>query len=351
MDTVAGHDLPRRYLTNAVNSRVLPHSIMFHGPRGVGKSSLAYALAKFATVFHDGPSRGTDSVRKISDGVSSQVLLVEPRGPAGQMTLNGWRPGKDDPDGLQYYRFVDTRPLEGSRKFLLLRRAERMNVALANYLLKLIEEPPSYLSIILMTERPGEVLATIRSRCAPVCLSPLLRHEMVQFATAATPNDLPREAAESFLKAASGCPGRYLDLVATRQAGLSLHMPQLMETFRKYGFLALFRTASDLLIEAEPEKSGEASDATAFETVLDALLAWFRDALLLKTVTRERALPMLAYSAHADAIETWAQPLGLEALVGGVDGILEAYSHTPRQSDKNFVLESLLMRFGRAAKS
>src|SRR5690606_21308096 len=112
----------------------------------------------------------------------ADVLVVEPRGATGQITLNGWRPGKDDPDNLQYYRFIESRPLEGSRKVLILRHAERMNVAFANYILKLMEEPPSYLSLILISNRKNDLLVTIRSRCAPVKLSPLTLDEMRAYA-------------------------------------------------------------------------------------------------------------------------------------------------------------------------
>ncbi len=64
-------------------------------------------------------------------------------------------------------------PVDGVRKVLLLHDADRMNESSGNRLLKTIEEPPDRTVFVLTTERPDEVLDTIRSRCQRVDLSPL----------------------------------------------------------------------------------------------------------------------------------------------------------------------------------
>ena len=56
-------------------------------------------------------------------------------------------------------------PAEAKRRVYLFPSAAFMKEA-ANSLLKVLEEPPSYAHIILMAEHPGELLPTIRSRCA-----------------------------------------------------------------------------------------------------------------------------------------------------------------------------------------
>lgn len=56
-------------------------------------------------------------------------------------------------------------PVEGTRKVVVLHAAERMDDAVANALLKSIEEPPPRTVVVLVTDRPDAMLATVRSRC------------------------------------------------------------------------------------------------------------------------------------------------------------------------------------------
>jgi DNA polymerase III delta prime subunit len=59
-------------------------------------------------------------------------------------------------------------PIEGDRKIVMLRAADRMEPEVANALLKSIEEPPDRTIVMLLTDRPDALLATIRSRCQRV---------------------------------------------------------------------------------------------------------------------------------------------------------------------------------------
>src|SRR6476620_10175302 len=56
-------------------------------------------------------------------------------------------------------------PIEGDRKVVMVRDADRMEEVVGNTLLKSIEEPPPRTVIVLLTDRPDGLLATIRSRC------------------------------------------------------------------------------------------------------------------------------------------------------------------------------------------
>lgn len=352
-DSLIGHDLARRYLASAAEGGILPHATLFHGPRGVGKTSMAYALAKLVNT-PEGSSRdwAADVDRKITEGVFPDLLLVEPRGAAGQITLSGWKPGKDDPDGLQYYRFIDSRPMEGVRKVLIIRQAERMNVALANYLLKLIEEPPSYLLIILLTHRRSEVLTTIRSRCAPVKLSPLTMEEMERFAARALSPPPTGADLQMLLRLSEGRPGLMLELAGSAGAKRRAETARLMRLFQQYGFVGLFRVASELQrAGAEGSGRGGAAAQENFEAALSALQGWLRDAEILKSVSSpEKAERFLVNADLRQELEAYASQATLEGLAAAADRVREAYQYVPRQTDKSFVLEMLLLQIGRAMR-
>jgi DNA polymerase-3 subunit delta' len=63
-------------------------------------------------------------------------------------------------------------PFEARRRVFVIEGAQTLNEQAANRMLKTLEEPPSYVHLILLAERPGDVLATIASRCQHVRFDP-----------------------------------------------------------------------------------------------------------------------------------------------------------------------------------
>lgn len=352
--TIIGHEAAKLYLKNALDANLLPHALLFQGASGLGKLSMAYALTKLANCERPGRTNpggvcDCDACRKISEGIFADVLVVEPQGAAGQITLAGWKPGKDDPDGLQYYRFVDCRPMEGRKKVLIIRQADRMNVFLANYLLKLIEEPPSYLLMLLITHRPSDVLPTIRSRCAPVRFGPLSQQEMQRFALT-SPQGQQGEDLSALIRLSEGRPGALLELIS--QAGESRRkaVAQQMMFFQQYGFLALFGAASEILKIGKSAHAGASSDVEGFEETLNLLQAWIRDAMISKTLSPEAAMQLLLNQDASQQVAAYAQGASLDGLASAVDSLQQAYEFAPRQADRNYVLENLLLKMGRAMR-
>jgi len=88
-------------------------------------------------------------------------------------------------------------PIEGERKVVVLHAADRMDDAVANALLKSIEEPPPRTVVVLVTDRPDAMLATVRSRCQRVDLD---------YASAAHPEAAARVRA-AFASAAARVDG------------------------------------------------------------------------------------------------------------------------------------------------
>jgi DNA polymerase-3 subunit delta' len=343
LETVQGHDAVKSYLVSALESDRLPHALLFHGPGGLGKLSTAYALVKYLNCLQNSPAGcGCNMCRKVAEGKFADVLLVEPRGATGMITLNGWRPGKDDPDNLQYYRFLETRPLEGSRKVLIFRHAERMNVALANYILKLMEEPPPYLTLILVSDRKSELLPTIRSRCAPVKFNPLSLDEMGKYVQSRDLNaDTPDVAAA--IRLSEGRPGLFDSKMAASAEEDQQDLAAAMACFKQYGFVAMFRVASDVVYFGE---AGGSDAGSKFELSLGKLSSWFRDVLLVK-LQADNDGKLLAFPVLRNQLQEFGNGLSNESLVSAYDAIGRYRTYSRRQTDKNYALECLLMEIGR----
>jgi DNA polymerase-3 subunit delta' len=73
---------------------------------------------------------------------------------------------------------ISFRPFEGRRRIVILADAERMNPSTANTLLKTLEEPPSWATLVLITANEGAMLETILSRCQVLRFSPLAPEEL-----------------------------------------------------------------------------------------------------------------------------------------------------------------------------
>jgi DNA polymerase-3 subunit delta' len=133
------------------------HAYLFHGPAGSGKATVARAFA--VALLADGAA-DADSVRtRVEHGVHPDLTWVTPSGAAEMLVSD-----IDEPVVAAATRT----PFEARRRVFVIERAETMNDQAANRMLKTLEEPAAYAHLVLLTDRPGEILPTIASRCQHV---------------------------------------------------------------------------------------------------------------------------------------------------------------------------------------
>ncbi|WP_354699121.1 clamp loader of DNA polymerase [Paraconexibacter sp. AEG42_29] len=133
------------------------HAYLFHGPAGAGKRDAARQFA--AALLADGAQDAANAARRAIEGVHPDLTWVVPSG-ANVLV-------KADIDEAVVAASTHT-PFESRRRVFVIEGAHTMNDAAANRMLKTLEEPPSFAHLILLTDRIGEVLPTIRSRCQAV---------------------------------------------------------------------------------------------------------------------------------------------------------------------------------------
>jgi DNA polymerase III subunit delta' len=120
------------------------HAYLFHGPAGVGKRRAAFAFA--AALLGD--------EQRVLGRTHPDLYLVEALGEFIRI---------DDVRALRHD--LHMRPFEGDRRVYLLLDAHRLNEDAADALLKDLEEPPAYATIVLVADELGPLPETIRSRC------------------------------------------------------------------------------------------------------------------------------------------------------------------------------------------
>lgn len=160
---VIGHNKIKSILTRSVRDSRIGHAYLFEGPEGVGKLSLARAFAQMILC--------EESQTADSCGVCANCSKAESQNHPDLtiVTNQFYDASKKSSDIL-----VDTirsmksdvyiKPFLGARKIYIIPKADTMNISAQNSLLKVLEEPPEYCTIILLAENREAFLPTILSR-------------------------------------------------------------------------------------------------------------------------------------------------------------------------------------------
>lgn len=192
MDTVLGQPRAIDLLYSTLASGRLHHAYIFHGPRGVGKFTTAWAFAR-VLLCHAAEPDLAGRVRHCGTCASCRLLLGAPEESLSQphpdLHVVTKELARFSEDRLTRERKLMNIPVEvlrqaliepiylapglGSRKVFIVDEAELMVPYGQNALLKALEEPPAGTFIILATANEDRLLPTVRSRCQRIAFVPL----------------------------------------------------------------------------------------------------------------------------------------------------------------------------------
>jgi len=160
---IDAHPHARIVLGRALSPTGSPsHAYLFHGPTGTGKRAVARAFA--AALIADGSSDPAAVAARVDRGSHPDLIWVKPSGAAEMLVSD-----IDEPVVAGATRT----PFESSRRVFVIEAVHTMNDQAANRMLKTLEEPASFVHLILLSERREDVLPTIASRCQLVRFDPL----------------------------------------------------------------------------------------------------------------------------------------------------------------------------------
>ena len=180
-----GQDAAENAFLQAFNTGRLHHAWLMTGPRGVGKATLAWRIAKFLLATPD-----PDPDDMFGAPVPATLDVSEDH-PVARRIAAGAEPGlkslhRSENEKTKRLRdqividdiralntFFQLSATDGGRRVVIIDAADEMNVNAANALLKMLEEPPARTTLLLICHQPSRLLPTIRSRCRTLRLGTL----------------------------------------------------------------------------------------------------------------------------------------------------------------------------------
>jgi DNA polymerase-3 subunit delta' len=323
-------------LAGMIERERIPQTMLFAGLEGLGKATLA---RRFAARLLDSPEKIEHDDLSLPENASlitgreklpadkrnddplvfsthPDFLTFPPDGPLRQIGIPQMRLLKER---AQY------KPLKGARRVFLIDQADRAGEQAANSLLKILEEPPDHLILIMTAENVYDLLPTIRSRSVILNFSPLPNDDMQAFAQARR-----LENAERRIALSGGSPG-----IA---ASLDIELFQR----RRASMLALLKTGAGTATYGSWLPVSEALGRSKSEK-LELYLKLLYDLLRDLTILYEGGSSIRNFDLRSE-LAALAGRVSRRWIIDTVKGVDEIATLLRRNIQKSIALDGLLMR-------
>jgi DNA polymerase-3 subunit delta' len=238
-----GHAEAEQTLLEAYRGGRIPHAWLIGGESGIGKATLAFRMARFVLAYPDPAMPAVQKAkslaipadhpvaRRVAGQAHSDLLVLERV--INEKTGKLFTEIRVD-DVRRSVPFFGSTAGEGGWRIAIVDPIDELNRNGVNALLKVLEEPPPRALLLLVSNAPGRVLPTIRSRCRMLMLRPLAAEDVARAAAVALGEAEATPEIRAAAEAADGSVGRALmflegDALELRQQLIALldRLPQL----------------------------------------------------------------------------------------------------------------------------
>jgi len=318
---IIGHEKIIEHLQNAIIMDKISHAYIINGADDAGKRMLAEAFAMTLQCEKKGknPCMECKSCKQAMHKNHPDIIYVSHD-----------KPNTISVDDIRTQLNQDTaiKPYAGSYKIYLVDEAEKMNIQAQNALLKTIEEPPSYVVIMLLTTNADAFLSTILSRCVRLDLKVVSDEKIRSYLM--KEKQIPDYKADVCVAFAQGNVGKAMKLANSEDfndiKNATIQLLKRLEDIELYEMTEAIKQINDYKLQ--------------INDYFDLFMIWFRDVLYYKaTVDVNR----LIFKDEIYAIKKQANQCSYQ----GIEIVLEALekAKTRLNANVNFdlVIELLLL--------
>lgn len=230
-EDIVGNPKVKEILTKSIKLKKTSHSYMFIGIEGIGKKLFAKELAKAILCLNDGEySDNCKSCIEFSSDNNPDFIYIEPEETKIKI---------DQIRNMQLK--VAEKPIISNNKVYIIDDADTMTQEAQNCLLKTLEEPPEYVTIILIGSSENNFLTTIKSRCTKIYFEKISNEEIKQYLKKEFETD---NIDEELLEIADGSIKRALEIKENRETYRMLE--KIMEDIDSSDIIDVLNAGSEL---------------------------------------------------------------------------------------------------------
>lgn len=170
-NNILGNDKIKELLTNSVKNNKISHSYLFIGIEGIGKKLIAKEFAKMILCIDENKYCGScKSCIEFDTDNNPDFKIIEPDG--NSLKIEQIR---------EFQSKVAEKPIISNKKVYIINDSDKMTTEAQNCLLKTLEEPPEFVTIILIGSNENAFLSTIKSRCMILHFNKIQDDEIKKF--------------------------------------------------------------------------------------------------------------------------------------------------------------------------
>ncbi len=321
-----GNEALRKRMGDAITTRTLSHAYIIEGADGSGKRTFALqmAAALACTGEQDLPCGKCSHCRRILGGMSPDVRIIEPSGTL--INVDAIREARAD---------MYLSSTEEETKVYIIDHADTMNVQAQNALLIVLEEPPTNLLILLLTDRADALLPTIRSRAALLRMNLLTKEQIEAALVENREADLlktrDRQAYDALIEHAAGCLGAVLDMLDGKKSA------ELMKMRTAVSRIVEGMIHAENFIKRLAEMQEMPTKRADIAPYLTFMATALRDLILLR---EDEQAPLCFYTDRKEATAL-SESTSTTRLVSIYDKIIDAQDALSVNANVNLTLLSL----------
>ncbi len=236
-EKIIGNDSIKEQLVKSLNNNQISHSYLFIGIEGIGKKLIATEFAKAILCLNDKKyCNNCKSCIEFDSDNNPDFLYIEPDG--NSIKIDQIR---------EMQKKLQEKPIISKNKVYIINNADKMTTEAQNSLLKTLEEPPEFVTIILIGSNENMFLTTIKSRCMILHFNKIDDNQMKKYLKE---NQGLNEVTQNMLELFQGSIGKAIELKDKQNEYLELE--KMIEKLSNTNLIDVVKSA-DILYQTKDE--------------------------------------------------------------------------------------------------